>query len=197
MAALTTLVGLLAALAGATTARPATRSGAVTLTALFASSTTPAYDVLIPNFERAYPNITLNPTYVPNSTSLGQLEVTELAAGNAPDVLQVAPGCGASTAVCRLAKAGYLAPLVKRPWTKRSLPLVISASKYGAGLFTFVPGLSFEGLFTNDTMFRTLGLKVPQTFPELLDVCRKAKAAGTIPLLISLNASTEIGRAHV
>ena len=50
--------------------------------------------------------------------------------------------------------------------------------------------MTFDGLWTNDTMFKTLGLTVPQTFPQLLDTCRTVKAAGTtIPLLIGLSGS--------
>src|SRR5262249_31043807 len=34
-------------------------------------------------------------------------------------------------------------------------------------------------LFTNDDLFRKLGLTLPRTFPQLLRVCRQATAAGT------------------
>ena len=60
-----------------------------------------------------------------------------------------------------------------------------SLSKYGQGLFAFEPEVSPFGVFTNDTLFAKLGLKVPQTFPQLLDVCQKAKAAGTVALILA------------
>ena len=34
----------------------------------------PAFDVLVPNFERVYPNITVNITYAPSTTVRDQLE---------------------------------------------------------------------------------------------------------------------------
>ena len=80
----------------------------------------PGYDVLIANFERVYPNINVNVTYAANDHGSDQLETTELAAGNAPDVLATCPGCGTPISVCTLAKAGHLAPMVKKPWAKRS-----------------------------------------------------------------------------
>ena len=92
-----------------------------------------------------------------------------------------------------LAKAGHLAPMVKKPWVKRSLPLVTSLDKVGQGLYAFEPTVSPFGVFTNDDRFKQLGLKVPQTFPQLLDVCRKAKAAGTPAVLLAGASQVRVG----
>jgi ABC-type glycerol-3-phosphate transport system substrate-binding protein len=96
-------------------ARPA-GSDQVTITMLVLAPTQPAYQVLIPNFERVYPNIKVDATYAPSNAVFYRLETTELAAGNAPDLLGTNPGCGTPVSVCVLAKAGDLAPLVKEPW---------------------------------------------------------------------------------
>ena len=77
---------------GAGDARPA-HGAAVTVSVLAVSSQQPGLDVLIANFERDYPNIEVDVTYAPTTTVRDQLESTELAAGNAPDVLSVSPGC--------------------------------------------------------------------------------------------------------
>jgi raffinose/stachyose/melibiose transport system substrate-binding protein len=169
---------------GAGDARPA-RNDTVTISLLAIANSQPGYDVLIPNFERVYPNIRVNISYVANNTDLYQVERTELATGNAPDLLTTNPGCGTPISLCTLVPAGYLAPLVKEPWVKRSVPLVTSADKSGQGLFAFSPQISPYGVFTNDDLFKKLGLKVPQTFPQLLDVCRKAKADGTVALIFA------------
>jgi raffinose/stachyose/melibiose transport system substrate-binding protein len=147
---------------------------------LVASSAQPSFDVLIPNFERVYPNITVNATYIPSQPVLFELESTELAAGNAPDILNTVPGCGSPISVCVLAKAGYLAPMINAPWTRWSLPGVMSLSKSGRGLFTFLTSVGPVGVFTNDDLFRRLELTVPQTFAQLLALCRRAKADGTV-----------------
>ena len=119
--------------------------------------------MLIPNFERAYPNIHVEMIYVPNNSTLYQLESTELAAGNAPELLATNPGNGTPIAVCVLAKAGHLAPMVNKPWAAeaRSAPLVTSYGKYGKAMFAFVPQVAPAGIFTNDSMLRRLGLKDP------------------------------------
>jgi raffinose/stachyose/melibiose transport system substrate-binding protein len=166
---------------GADGARPST-SGAVSISMLAYSNQLPGLSVLIPNFERVYPNITVNVTYAGTVTSLQQLETTELAAGNAPDLITVQPACGTPISVCVLAKDGYLAPMVARPWVKWLVPLVTSADKYGGGLFTFSAQVSPYGIFTNDGLFEKLGLSVPQTFAQLLTVCQKAKATGTVAI---------------
>jgi raffinose/stachyose/melibiose transport system substrate-binding protein len=183
--ALAGLVGmLLIALGfGASEAR-ATGSDQVTITMLNLGSTQPGFQLLIANFERVYPNIKVETTYAPG-TVLSQLMLTELAGGNAPDLLGTFPGCGSPTSVCGLAKAGYLAPLVSEPWTRWSLPLVTSLGKYGPGLYAFEPSLNPYGMMTNDALFAKLGLRVPQTFSQLLAVCRAAKTAGTIPVLFN------------
>jgi raffinose/stachyose/melibiose transport system substrate-binding protein len=144
-----------------------------------------AWRVLIPNFERVYPNIRVSWTDAGGTTQLYQFEASQLVAGNAPDLLQTVPGCGTPISVCALAKAGDLAPLVKKPWVRRSLRLVTSADKVGSVLYAFSPLVSPVGVFTNDDLFKRLGLKVPGTFSQLLDLCKKAKADGTAALIIA------------
>jgi raffinose/stachyose/melibiose transport system substrate-binding protein len=178
------LTAVVALALGASDARPA-RSDQVTITMLVNTPPQPGYQLLIPNFERVYPNITVQATYAANNAAWYQLESTELAAGNAPDLLGTNPGCGTPVSVCVLAKAGDLAPLVQEPWLKWSLPLVNSLGKYGPGLYAFVPALAPAGMFTNDALFAKLGLKVPETFSQLLSVCKAAKADGTVAVLVN------------
>jgi raffinose/stachyose/melibiose transport system substrate-binding protein len=139
---------------------------------------------------------------------LYQQEAIELAAGNAPPILETTAGCGAPDAICVLAKAGDLAPMVGVPWAKRQPRLLTSLEKHGAGLFAFTAGISAFGMFTDDPLFARLGQKVPETFAQLLAVCQKAKADGTIAVeldatdptalayLVYALAATTVYRAH-
>ena len=89
--------------------------------------------------------------------------------GNGPDVLDDRTRAAETPiSVCVLGPAGDLAPMIKAPWTKRSLPFVTSLDKYGQALVAFSPQVAPEGVFTNNALFGKLGLKVPQTFPQLL-----------------------------
>jgi len=167
---------------GADEAKPA-GNDQITISLITFGIFQPAFQVLIPNFERVYPNITVNAQYEPTGTALFQVEPTELAAGNGPDLISLFPGCGEPVSMCVLGEEHALMPLVRAPWTKRSLPLVVSLSKVGPVLYAFDPGISLMGMFTNDALFRRLGLSVPQSFPQLLAVCKKAKADGTVAVL--------------
>jgi raffinose/stachyose/melibiose transport system substrate-binding protein len=132
-----------------------------------------------------YPNIDVQVTYA-LSPILSQLEATELAAGNGPDLVATSLTCGASPiSICLLVRAGHLAPLVKQPWAKRSLPLVTSLAKVGRNLYAFVPELGAEGITANADLFRRLGFKVPQTFSQLLTLCQAAKSAGTVAIVLA------------
>jgi raffinose/stachyose/melibiose transport system substrate-binding protein len=163
---------------GAGGARPA-RSDQVTISMVALLAAKPAYDVLIPHFEHAYPNVTVDPTYAPGQTALFQLEATELAANTAPDLLATHPGCGTPIALCVLVPAGYLAPMVGAPWTKWSPRPLTSLDKYHQSLYAFTPAFTPFGVFTDNALFARLGLTVPQTFSQLLALCRKAHAVGT------------------
>ena len=169
------------------------RGDQVTITVAWNSMNQAALQVLIANFERVNPSITVNATFLTN-TPLFALETTELAAGNAPDVMYVAPGCGNAVSICVLAKDGYLAPMVHRPWARRSrsLPLVTSVSKLNGALYLFLPAVAPMGMFTNDALFHKLGLTVPQTFAQLLSVCQKAKAANTVAVLFPGGSATSL-----
>ena len=184
-------LGLLA-LGFAASAAPAEANDRLTIRMVITVNSQPGWDVLIPNFERAYPDIHVDVTYATNNPSLYQIETTQLAGGNAPDLLTTNPGCGTPIAICVLARAGHLAPMLKKPWAskERSLPLLTSYGKYGPTLVAFVPQVAPAGVFANDTMFKQLGLKFPETFSQLLDVCRKAKAAGTAAMILAGAATT-------
>src|SRR5262245_945327 len=88
-------------------ARPTARAP-VTITMLRQAVNEPADAAVVANFERAYPKIKVRMTYMPTTPTLVQLELIELAAGNAPDLLTTSLGCGSPVGICELAKAGDL-----------------------------------------------------------------------------------------
>jgi raffinose/stachyose/melibiose transport system substrate-binding protein len=189
--ALATVASLGVLMLGAPAAHTAA-ARSVTVTFLTYVTYQPAYDTVVRNFERAHPNISIDITYVPTIQTLYQLEATQLAAGNGTDLLATYPGCGTPVSICRLAKAGQLAPMLRKAWAKTLDPRVLGLSKVGPTLFAFEPSVVFEGLLTNDSMFKRLGLLVPQTFTQLLALCGKARAAGVVPLLMTAQGSNTL-----
>jgi raffinose/stachyose/melibiose transport system substrate-binding protein len=183
------LAGLLTL--GAVAAQSARRDQ-ITLTFLTYVTGQSSYDAIIQNFERTHPNITIDVTYTPTVASLYQLETTELAAGNAPDLLATYPGCGTPVSICKLAKAGYLAPMLAKAWAKSLDSRILSYSKLGPTLFTYEPVIVFDGLLTNDSKFKNLGLKIPKTFNQLIAFCRIARDAGQVPLILTAQGSNTL-----
>ena len=179
-------IGLLA-FGAAASAAPIGQRDTVEIELLITVNSKPGWDLVIPNFERVHPDIDVHVDYAQNNDSLYQLEITRLAAGNAPALLATSPGCGTPIALCALGKAGHLAPMLKKPWAsnKRSPTLLTSYGKVGPSLVGFVPQVAPTGIYTNDSLFARLGLKVPQTYAQLLDVCRKAKAGGTSAIILA------------
>ncbi|MDX6486141.1 MAG: raffinose/stachyose/melibiose transport system substrate-binding protein [Gaiellaceae bacterium] len=167
----------------ASNARPAARGDTVTISMMALYSAQPGLDVVIANFERVYPQIKVSATYAGSVVDIYQLETTQLRAGSAPDILYLQAGCGSPVAICTLARSGYLAPLLAKRWVRWSLPLLTSADKYGKGLYGFTATVAVYGIFTNDDLFRKHGLKIPSTFPQLLDLCRRSRTAGTTAYL--------------
>jgi raffinose/stachyose/melibiose transport system substrate-binding protein len=180
--AASTVVAL--SIAVASDARPASRDGTITISMLALYSAQPGLDVIVANFERVYPQIKVSATYAGSLVDIYQLETTQLRAGNATDLLYLQAGCGSPIAICALARSGYLAPLLHKRWVRWSLPLLTSADKYGKGLYGFTATVAVYGIFTNDDLFRKRGLKIPATFPQLLDLCRSPRTAGTIAYLL-------------
>jgi len=184
------LLGMLA-FGAAASAAPAKRSDTITIGMLMIVNTKPGWDLVIPNFERAYPNIKVDVTYEPAIAALYQVELTQLAAGNAPELLTTNHGCGTPIAICTLAKAGHLAPMLNKQWARRNrAPSVLTSyGKYDQALVGFAPQVAPNGIFANDSLFKQLGLKVPETYTQLLDVCKKAKAAGTVGIILAGGAT--------
>jgi raffinose/stachyose/melibiose transport system substrate-binding protein len=178
--------------ASASDARPDRRSDTVTISLTANNVGEKGYEAIIANFQRVYPGIKVAPTYVANTDLLYAQLTIQLAAGTASDAFVTYPGCGTRISVCKLAHAGYLAPMVNKPWAKRSVPIVTSLDKVGKGLYAFTPIVSLYGVFTNDDLFKSLNLKVPQTYAQLLDICRKAKAAGKAAIILPGTSKVDV-----
>jgi raffinose/stachyose/melibiose transport system substrate-binding protein len=82
--------------------------------------------------------------------------------------------------------------MIGKPWTKRSLPIITSLTKYHPTLYGFEPTVAGIGMFTNDDLFKKLGLQVPQTLSELLGLCKQAAAHGTVAIVMNGAAPQDV-----
>lgn len=89
-----------------------TEDGAIefSMTYQAANNAESPYEVLAKTYMEANPNVTITLNPQPNDT-YGQNLRTQLNAGNAPDIVQTAPGRGQPNSVVALAEAGFLSEL--------------------------------------------------------------------------------------
>jgi raffinose/stachyose/melibiose transport system substrate-binding protein len=162
--------------AGGASAKPQQQ---VTLKLLAAIQNEQGTDVIIANFQRVYPNIRVEATYV-DSTAYGPLLLTQLQAGNEADIFTGSLGGSSNTSSYPLAAQGRLLDLSGSPWVKR---VVSDARRYSSRqhkIYALPLGYNLQGLMYNTDLFASLGLKEPTTFNELLALCGKIRAAGKI-----------------
>ena len=178
------MVVILAASVGASTHRSAGPKVSGTVNFFSELSTDRAWAILVPNFNRVYPDIKVDRENPASAQRLAVLS-TRLQAGNAPDVFMVYAGRASAPSVLEYARAGYLQDLSKRPWAKRLpawvKPLVsVNGKIYGLPQRTIVgPAINY-----NEDIFNQLGVKVPTTFAQWLQLCRtiRQKAPNITPL---------------
>lgn len=172
-----------AAVAASAATPPSSQSGSFTLVMNLAYK--PGFDILISNFNRIYPNIKVNPTYlsVGGNTPYATVVSTQVSAGNAPDVLWTLGGVGTPTATQVLAKGGYLATMDGRPWLTRIPTSTRSSYMLGKHVYASELGTSVLSLLMyNKDYFAAHSLKPAKTFSQLLSLCKTISAQGKIPI---------------
>jgi raffinose/stachyose/melibiose transport system substrate-binding protein len=150
----------------------------------------PQINAIIANFEKAYPDIKVDATYLPLGTPYANALRTQLQSGNGPDVFYVSPGSGGLQSVMPLAKAGYVADLSARKWAKRipvnAHDLYWTGKKLWAVPIDVVP----IGVMYHTELLSQLGIKVPTTMGQLLAACRTLAGKGKSFLNVA-GASTQ------
>jgi raffinose/stachyose/melibiose transport system substrate-binding protein len=131
-------------------------------------------------FEKKYPNITLDYKYVSN-TEYDQYNNTRLASGTAADVLMTNP-----TRVIEWVKQGYLQNLSNQPWVSKILPNVAPFGQVDGKTYAFTQQNIPVGMYANLDILKKAGIdQVPQTWPEFIAALQKLKADGLPGLLLA------------
>jgi raffinose/stachyose/melibiose transport system substrate-binding protein len=188
-ALMTVVLALSAALAISLPTASGSRHDVVTLRALFPTTAQAGYQILVANFNRVYPDIHIDAQFLPSDT-LGQLLVTQVQAGNAPDIVHLQAGNLNAASVWGLGSQGKLLDLSGRPWVKRIYPAARADVTWKGKVYAWPLAMGPFGVIYNADLFKQLGLKVPATFNEALAMCTKINAAGKIPFVQAWGAST-------
>jgi raffinose/stachyose/melibiose transport system substrate-binding protein len=151
----------------------------VSISLLVPTTQQPAFSILIPNFERVYPDIHVEVTYLA-STTIPTVLLTQFQAGNAPDMFHMQSGRGNPSAVTPLGEAGRLLDLTGEVWAKRLTPYMRPAVTVNGRMYAYPYALYTNNVVYNVDQFKQYGLSVPTTFAQVLALCKKVSANGKI-----------------
>lgn len=82
-------------------------------------------------------------------------------------------------------KPDDLLDLTAEPWVKRLTPEALAAASDGAKVYALPIGKAVIGVAYNKVLFAKLGLSVPSTWSEFVEVCRIVKEADVVPLALA------------
>ncbi|MGE8204922.1 ABC transporter substrate-binding protein [Heyndrickxia sp. NPDC080065] len=150
------------------------------------------YEKLIKKFNEKYPNIKVE--FKPSkSTEYNTILNTALKSGGGPDLIQLRPY--APTA--ELAKSGYLEAIDGLKGLERFPDSALQASKGEDGKQYGVPlNISTTQMFYNKKIFQKLGLEEPKTWDEFIQLNKKIKQEGIIPIALGSKEGWLLSAAH-
>ncbi|WP_245584623.1 ABC transporter substrate-binding protein [Spirochaeta cellobiosiphila] len=137
---------------------------------------------LISTYEASHPNVNIELTMMDVESFKQKIQVA-IPAGNAPDLF-ASWGGGVMN---EYAKAGALKDIT--PYVKKELAPYIGAGalsvySYQGHYYGAPYDMGAVGMWYNKKIFKELGVDVPKTWPELLNIVKKAKAAGYVPVAL-------------
>jgi raffinose/stachyose/melibiose transport system substrate-binding protein len=145
------------------------------------SEQTEGMDRFIAAFETSHPDIKISRD-VQDGVEMRAVITTALNSGTGPDIIYYDTGPGFAGV---LAANGLLRPLDDLydsgaldaifPWTRERTSF--DGVTYGVG-----NELEFIGVYYNRDLFKQMGLEIPTTYDEFLDICAKLKAANITPV---------------
>jgi raffinose/stachyose/melibiose transport system substrate-binding protein len=157
------------------------KKGPVTLRLLESTTNQKSTEAVVADFERANPNIKIQTQFV-SSDDMERLLLTQLQAGNAPDIFRIQMG-NAILGAWTLGGAGRLLDLTGSEWESRMYPPDKDVYTFKGKTYGWPTLVQVFGVLYNTELFDKLGLKVPTQMSEVLDMCRQIKAKGKIPFV--------------
>lgn len=139
----------------------------------------------IKQLERSHPNLTFKLSGVEQRVFRDEKLPAEMAAGDAPDIFDLFGGSDTA----RYAKAGRLLDLTeflnKSGLKERFENGALEQFTIGGHIYGLPRAGFAEGLYYNKKIFTKLGLQTPQTWDELLNIIKRTKQAGYIPIALA------------
>ncbi|WP_020639987.1 ABC transporter substrate-binding protein [Amycolatopsis balhimycina] len=156
-----------------------------TLTVIYDATFKSALQPVITGFEQKYPGTKVDVNYV--GGDVGNLISTQIQAGTAPDVFLTFPGGGNAMGVQTLASQGRLLDLSGSPWVPQIPKLWRDNMQYQGKTYAYPGTLQGLGGIYNTSKLKELGLAIPRTWSQVLQLCGSAKAKGVYAYAQALN----------
>jgi len=133
-------------------------------------------DAAIKQFEKENPGYVIEQNIMPDPFQALQ---TRMSSGDTPEIFTSWP---TSTWKAQV-KEGFILDLTGDACLKNIQDSVLNAYKIDGKDYIAPISYNTMGIFYNKKIFRELGLAIPKTYSELIDICRKIKAAGKVPFI--------------
>lgn len=149
-----------------------------TLTGIFSSFFQETYEEIVAAFEEEYPDVTVEFDY--QGGDIGQLVMTQLQGGTAPDILTSFPGGDPSDNadnVAPLAANGLIVPL-DVSWANDIPDAWAGDFTHDGEVYAYPGALQPLAAIYNQTKLDELGLSVPTTLDEVFQLCADATENG-------------------
>ncbi|HMA35585.1 MAG TPA: extracellular solute-binding protein [Chloroflexia bacterium] len=139
-----------------------------------------AWHSLVDAWNQAHPDAILALEFLPPSADYDLELERQFAAGQAPDLLQVISGTHFARLGCLAPLDALLTPAVRQDF----YPAVLAAGSYQGRIYSLPTEALPMLLLYNKRLFAELGLAVPRTWAELIDVGRRCRAANRWGLIL-------------
>ena len=136
------------------------------------------FDAIIEKFQQDNPGITVEQNSIPDAS---QVLTTRMASNDAPDVFTHWPDRAEYKV---LIDEGYVLDLSGESFMSGINPAILDMIKYNGKSYMVPIALNAMGVFYNADQFNELGLTVPNTYSEFVQLLEKVKAAGKTPLML-------------
>lgn len=140
---------------------------------------------IIDDFEAENPSIHVELTYAADGETVLQ---TRIASGDVPDVMSLYP---AERTYRMLLDEGYIIDMTDYDFMQNVEQSMLDLASYNGAQIAIPYTLSLYGIHYNVDIFNELGLSVPTTMDELMDVCAKLKEAGYDAFALPLNDNAD------
>lgn len=130
------------------------------------------FQEIINDFEAENPDIHVELTYASDGETV---LLTRIASNEVPDTMSLYP---AEMTYRQLLDEGYIMDLTECGFESNVEQSMLDLASYNGAQISLPYTLSLYGIHYNKTLFNELGIEVPTTMDELIEVCKTLKEAG-------------------